>query len=468
MSLVRSSPSEEGRSTACPHSELLVVSSPHAAEIGFKCPIRRDTATRPNKRKRSRDDDAKTPTTFPAPLVLPDDDLALDPRYPPQSLRSWQRDRDRNVVTAERNVIYVAAPPEVDSGVEFVDSWIHPKAPRRRGHALHGSDDGSPLSPNVEDVIDYLSTFYHPLPVRLLQSPLTFAAWDAGSPGLKPPSTSRKPKRKPKSTPSFIALRTSTELVHIRTRSLPGSPFSSQLNLDDLLDVAISILPSDAYALLLLVSHDLYESEDDVFVCGRAYGGSRIAVVSSARYNPDLDQAHQVDRTHSWPASHCKEVVEACCSTAIPSSSKSRKVSKRTESQGMNPSSSVLVPSSPTPASAPALLRPSTPLHLALHHHTTRPPSTSLLYLIRLCLTSAHELGHCFGLDHCVYYACCMQGSASLAEDARQPPYLCPVCEEKVLSATGADGKERMRKLKELCKNWGWGGLEGWLEGMLA
>ena len=32
-----------------------------------------------------------------------------------------------------------------------------------------------------------------------------------------------------------------------------------------------------------------------------------------------------------------------------------------------------------------------------------------------------------------------MQDSASLAEDMRQPPYLCSVREEKVLLATGAE-----------------------------
>ena len=38
-----------------------------------------------------------------------------------------------------------------------------------------------------------------------------------------------------------------------------------QLNLNDLLDVAVSILPDDAYAFLLLVEYDLSEDEDDNF-----------------------------------------------------------------------------------------------------------------------------------------------------------------------------------------------------------
>jgi archaemetzincin len=53
-------------------------------------------------------------------------------------------------------------------------------------------------------------------------------------------------------------------------------------------------------------------------------------------------------------------------------------------------------------------------------------------WLARACVVAVHELGHCFGLDHCVYYACVMQGTASVAEDTQQPPYLCPICQSKV------------------------------------
>ena len=44
-----------------------------------------------------------------------------------------------------------------------------------------------------------------------------------------------------------------------------------------------------------------------------------------------------------------------------------------------------------------------------------------------------------------------MQGTASIIEDARQPPYLCPVDLVKVLRATGADERERYRALGEFC-----------------
>ena len=45
-----------------------------------------------------------------------------------------------------------------------------------------------------------------------------------------------------------------------------------------------------------------------------------------------------------------------------------------------------------------------------------------------------------------------MQGTASVIEDARQPPYLCPVDLAKVLRATQADEIERYKKLLEFCE----------------
>jgi archaemetzincin len=45
-----------------------------------------------------------------------------------------------------------------------------------------------------------------------------------------------------------------------------------------------------------------------------------------------------------------------------------------------------------------------------------------------------------------------MQGTANMVEDARQPPYLCPVDLAKVLRATGADEEERYEKLLKVCK----------------
>jgi archaemetzincin len=48
-----------------------------------------------------------------------------------------------------------------------------------------------------------------------------------------------------------------------------------------------------------------------------------------------------------------------------------------------------------------------------------------------------------------------MQGSASLAEDAQQPIYLCPLDLAKLLHATGADVVDRYAALLAFCKEQG-------------
>lgn len=48
---------------------------------------------------------------YPAPLVLPNDELAHDPAYPPQSFAIWKNEKERNAVTAKRTAIYVAEYP---------------------------------------------------------------------------------------------------------------------------------------------------------------------------------------------------------------------------------------------------------------------------------------------------------------------------------------------------------------------
>lgn len=92
----------------------------------------------------------------------------------------------------------------------------------------------------------------------------------------------------------------------------------------------------------------------------------------------------------------------------------------------------------------------------ALQHLAVRKDLVQLsnLWLGRVCKTASHELGHCFGMDHCVYYACVMQGTSGLTEDAGQPPYLCPVDLAKLFRVTGADEKAHDTALLAFCERW--------------
>lgn len=415
---------------SCAHKTLLTSSSSHASTAGYTqlAYPQRVAATTPSGRvAKSKDNTTEGDSfKFPPPLILPQDDLAIDPTYPPQSFRSWKLGKDRNELTNDRNIIYVVAPPRCNADAAFIQTWT-----KHSSSSLNSSDQDIPM-PRTEDIKDYLAAFYHGVNVKLLSpTELHFAQWE---------ETQKKHGKKSKTSPSFIALNTSTESVRIRARSTLSGIYSHQLNLNDLLDAAISILPEDAYALLLLVEHDLYEDDDDEFVCGRAYGGSRVAVVSSARYHPNLDAAQGVDREHAWPASHCQAYVELCCKKPAPMR---QKIITSTDSDI-------------------TLLHAAVQAINSLPKFDSLPPSSLTLqhlFLNRICRTAAHELGHCFGIDHCVYYACSMQGSASLSEDARQPPYLCPVDLAKVLAATNSSEKERYEALLAFCERLGEGHL---------
>jgi archaemetzincin len=60
----------------------------------------------------------------------------------------------------------------------------------------------------------------------------------------------------------------------------------------------------------------------------------------------------------------------------------------------------------------------------------------------------AHEIGHMFGMEHCTYYECVMNGSNNLEETDRRPPHLCPVCLRKLHYALGFDPDKRYRDLE--------------------
>jgi archaemetzincin len=431
----------------CTHLSASVTCSQNAARAGFKRPDtkQRLAATRPDKPSKIHDSKsipADDPWTFPAPLLLPGDDLSEDPEYPPQSFQEWLDEEDRNPVSAKRKTVYAVTAPDIEDEVQFMRAWHNRLAD---GHHV--------TQPSAEAILDYLQAFYHGLPVKSLSrlSP-AFTAWD------EEPKTKRKPCQ-----PKYVALKFGKECVRIRIRPSPDGVFGGQLNLDDLLDAAIAILPKDAYALLLLVNQDLYEDEDDEFVCGRAYGASRVAVVSSARYNPALDEHQSVERLHAWPASHCEDFIATCCTMSGPKA-KRQKTSKPKKPIEIKDSSSI--------SSSPLMAAIS--IYRDLETSSLSPSALSTLWLGRICRTAAHELGHCFGIDHCVYYACAMQGTASIREDARQPPFPCPVDLAKLTHATGATAARRCKALLDFCDRTDYkdclffAPFAGWIRGMLS
>jgi archaemetzincin len=76
-----------------------------------------------------------------------------------------------------------------------------------------------------------------------------------------------------------------------------------------------------------------------------------------------------------------------------------------------------------------------------------RTPATLSRALLRTLKVVTHETGHTFGLEHCVTWACCMNGSNSLQETDTQPLLLCPECERKLVWNRGLDPAARAAKI---------------------
>ena len=85
------------------------------------------------------------------------------------------------------------------------------------------------------------------------------------------------------------------------------------------------------------------------------------------------------------------------------------------------------------------------------------------LILRRSCKVLVHETGHMFGLQHCIFFRCVMNGSNHLKESDSRPLYLCPVCLRKLHHSVGFDFISRYKNLYRFYKNFGFNDDSLWL-----
>lgn len=65
------------------------------------------------------------------------------------------------------------------------------------------------------------------------------------------------------------------------------------------------------------------------------------------------------------------------------------------------------------------------------------------IVLRRSLKVMVHELGHMFGIHHCIHWSCVMNGSNHMAESDSRPLHLCPVDLRKLYRSIGFDPRER-------------------------
>jgi len=93
---------------------------------------------------------------------------------------------------------------------------------------------------------------------------------------------------------------------------------------------------------------------------------------------------------------------------------------------------------------------------------------TALLVLRRASKVLTHEMGHMFGIRHCIYYECNMNGANHLAEADATPMHLCPVCLRKLHRAARFDPAERYGKLRDFYVANGMKAEEEWVGKRIA
>ena len=192
-----------------------------------------------------------------------------------------------------------------------------------------------------------------------------------------------------------------------------------QLHCGSLLIRLKQAMPADALCLMALTMSDIYDTPPDLFVAGMAAGNHRVGAFSLRRYDPSLtfssEHWHQITTT----TNNNNNTVATTATTTTTTTTETQRATTRTMLQ-------------------------------------------------RSCKLLVHEVAHLLGLDHCIWYSCCMNGSGHLAEDFCQATHLCPVDLRKLQRLCGFDVPGRYRRLAEFFRTHGLTEEKRWIETRLA
>jgi len=182
---------------------------------------------------------------------------------------------------------------------------------------------------------------------------------------------------------------------------------------------------SDAFTVVGVTMCDLYSCAADLFVAGMAAGGSKVAVLSFARYHPMLKM--------------CPEKWESYGYIAKSSNYSYFEDNKR---------------------------RPNTSTEAPSQEAIT--PQARSEFFRRAGKLLIHEMCHVYGIDHCVHYHCLMNGTAHLVEDFASPCHICCICLRKLQFRLGFHVATRYEALREVYSRFGLSEQERWVQRRLA
>jgi archaemetzincin len=89
------------------------------------------------------------------------------------------------------------------------------------------------------------------------------------------------------------------------------------------------------------------------------------------------------------------------------------------------------------------------------------------ILLQRSCRVLTHETAHMFGLQHCIYFKCVLNGSNHLKESDSRPLHLCPICLRKLQYSIGFDVVTRYRNLLHFYRKVGLDNEAQWVSNRL-
>lgn len=208
---------------------------------------------------------------------------------------------------------------------------------------------------------------------------------------------------------------TMTQVVVVKGRADTDSQ-RIQLQVASLLDALAAFrcqrCAANEFCIMGVTMEDLYDETTDLFCAGFAYGGSKVAVFSFFRYHPHL-KIHPLN----W------------------------------NEYGYAPTADFYSYYNDDDDQKPSELLPEPPV--ALNDGATAE------FLRRSCNLLTHELGHLYGLGHCIFNKCLMMGTAHLVEDFSAPSYLCPVCLRKLQCRLGFDVSGRYALLSDTFRDMG-------------